>query len=184
MAAAMVRRSSREARRAAATATLVCALLAGLACADANAACRRALEGAPIEPGVGFGGLRVGMTAEEVEAAIGPAEGGAPGAWKYPSCGFVVIFGRHDPGVSMFLAGHGLAGGRGMAKRFTARTEEGLGIGSTREDVVAVLGEPPPGRDPELLGYPSLGIAWTLRDGKVAHVTIGRPRPPEPPQAP
>lgn len=183
-AAARGRRSPGEARRAAAAAILACALFAGLACADADAPCRSALEGAPIEPGVGFGGLRVGMTAEELEAAIGPAEAGAPGAWEYPSCGFVVIFGQHDPGVSMFLAGHGLAGGRRMAERFTARTADGLGIGSTREDVVALLGEPPPNRDPELLGYPSQGIAWILRDGRVAHVTIGRPRPPEPPQTP
>lgn len=148
--------------------------VASSACAAAgDAECRRALDAAPLEAGVGFGGLRIGMSRAEVEEWIGPAERTMGDGWEYLTCGFAVVFGS-DGKIGALLAG----GHPELNDLFTLRSEEGLGIGSTRQEVVGVFGEPSEIRsDGQMLHYYPEGIVWTVTDGRVSHLTIRRPRP-------
>lgn len=151
------------------------ALLAQPGCAGAaEVGCASALRGEALEPGVGFGDLRVGSTQAEVEALVGPPERRQGDAWEYPACGFAVVFDREGRAQRIF-GGDGTGGGPELAERFTVRTEGGVGIGSSRQEVVSAFGEPAEARaeaDHEWLSYPGEGIQWLLRDGVVRHVTI------------
>jgi len=69
-----------------------------------------------------------------------------------------------------------------LVKAFTARTKEGIGMGSSRADIVKAYGEtkdtiplPPgeqnlPGRDS--LVYKKLGLTFSLVDDKVYHIIV------------
>lgn len=173
-AARRLRRASRSLLGA-----LALALLAQPGCAGAaEVSCAPALRGEALEPGVGFGDLRVGSTQAEVEALLGPPESRQGDAWEYPTCGFALVFDRAGRAQRIF-GGDGTGGGAELAERFTARTEGGVGMGSSRQEVVAAFGEPAEARaeaDHEWLSYPGDGIQWLLRKGVVRHVTIHPPR--------
>lgn len=156
------------------------ALFAQLGCvASGEADCHQALQPETLQAGVGFGGLRVGMSEEEVIELIGPAERGSEAALEYPSCGFAVLF-DGERRVGALVAGDATGAGPELAEAFTVETSEGLGIGSSREEIVAAFGEPTEtrGEGPEgqFLVYTSRGVTWLLREGRVAHLTIRRAR--------
>ena len=156
---------------------LACALVLGvvpgfLACAGtASRDCSSALLDGVLEPGAGFGGLRLGMSRAEVEAAVGPAEQvRGEDAWEYPSCGFALVFGPEQRLGALMAGGHST-----LNERFSVETAEGLGIGSSREEVVSELGEPSrTSSEDQMLHYDERGVVWTLADDRVAHIMIKR----------
>lgn len=152
-------------------AVIVNVVAACVACAGvAPSECGHVLRGAPLEAGVGFGGLRLGMSAAEVEAAVGPPERTTGDAWEYLSCGFALVFDRERRLAVLMGGGHPT-----LNERFAVESEEGLGLGSSREDVIGVLGEPTrSSSDGEMLHYDTRGIHWTLSGGRVTHVMIRR----------
>ena len=129
-----------------------------------------------IEPGVGVGKVRAGMSMDEVIAQLGKPDG-KPGDrhLEYRRLGFAVGFGR-DGGVNVVMCGNSSGVNDSLAKAFTGRTKEGLGLGSSRADVVKAYGEPsgvekgPAGR--ESLKYTPLGLTFLLLEGKVHHITV------------
>ena len=162
-------------RRLALLAVSLSAAVGAASCTGAvENGCGRALHDRTLRPGVGFGGLRLGMSAADVEAWIGPPERLTGKAWEYPSCGFGLAFGP-DQRLGALLAG----GHPTLNERFTVESEEGLGIGSSREEIVDALGEPPSTSSAgRMLHYDARGIVWTLDEGgRVSHLTIRRPRP-------
>jgi hypothetical protein len=70
-----------------------------------------------------------------------------------------------------------------FVKTFTGRTKEGVGMNSTREEVVKALGEPTESEvlrgGQESLKYQPLGITLTLEGGRVHHMIV-RLRPDQP----
>ena len=62
-----------------------------------------------------------------------------------------------------------------LARAFTGRTKEGLGLGSSRADVVKAYGEPSEvvkAAGQESLKYSPLGLTFSLLDGKVYHLIV------------
>ena len=60
-------------------------------------------------------------------------------------------------------------------KKFKGRTKEGIGMESSREDVIKALGQPTTTRrdaGQELLAYKTLGLSFSLEAGKVKHITV------------
>jgi len=129
-----------------------------------------------IEPGVGVGKVRAGMSMDEVIAQLGKPDG-KPGdrLLEYRRLGFAVGFGR-DGAVNVVMCGNSTGVNDSLAKAFTGRTKEGLGLGSSRADVVKAYGEPsgvekgPAAR--ESLKYSPLGLTFLLLEGKVYHMTV------------
>jgi hypothetical protein len=129
-----------------------------------------------IEPGVGVGKVRAGMSMDEVIAQLGKPDG-KPGDrhLEYRRLGFAVGFGR-DGGVNFVMCGTSSGVNDSLAKAFTGRTKEGLGMGSSRADVVQAYGEPsevekgPAGW--ESLKYRPLGLTFSLLEGKMYHMIV------------
>jgi hypothetical protein len=62
------------------------------------------------------------------------------------------------------------------AKRFNGRTKEGLGMNSSREQIIAAFGEPTETKGKrgarESMKYEPQGINFTLQAGKVHHMIV------------
>jgi hypothetical protein len=129
-----------------------------------------------IEPGVGVGKVRAGMSMDEVIAQLGKPDGKSGSRHlEYRRLGFAVGFGT-DRAVKVVMCGNSSGVNDSLAKAFTGRTKDGLGLGSSRADVVKAYGEPsgvekgPAGR--ESLKYSPLGLTFSLLDGKVYHLVV------------
>ena len=129
-----------------------------------------------IEPGVGVGKVRAGMSMDEVIAQLGKPDG-KPGDrhLEYRRLGFAVGFGR-DGGANLVMCGNSSGVNDSLAKAFTGRTKEGVGLGSSRAEVVKAFDEPsgvekgPDGR--ESLKYRPLGLTFSLLEGRVYHIIV------------
>jgi hypothetical protein len=137
-----------------------------------------------IKPGEGVGPIRLGMSREEVKAAVGkPKTTGL--AWDYPSDAFSVAFSSGGTVVSVF-AGIGSPPPDSesvpeYAFRFKGRTPTGIGIGSTLEEVLADLGTPSTdrkdGSGAESLWYREAHLNISLWHGHVYNIAVFRPAP-------
>ena len=129
-----------------------------------------------IEPGVGVGKVRAGMSMDEVIAQLGKPDGESGSRHlEYRRLGFAVGFGT-DRAVKVVMCGNSSGVNDSLAKAFTGRTKEDLGLGSSRADVLKAYGEPsgvekgPAAR--ETLKYRPLGLTFLLLEGKVYHMTV------------
>jgi hypothetical protein len=136
-----------------------------------------------VEPGVGIGPVRLGMRTEDLKMAIGdpdPARVTEQG-WVYTEDSFGVTFA--DALVTMIDAGNGFPLPGSAEDRFKGRTREGIGIGSTRAEVVAAMGTPrsfhkdPNEPDVEFLSYRELGVIVELWKGRVTSMIVHRHAP-------
>ena len=84
-----------------------------------------------IEPGTAVNVVQKGMNKEQVEAALGRPEKINSKWWFYLNQGMVVAFG--DNGVLFNIKCFG---------PFAGVTKEGIGIGSTRAELIAAFGNP------------------------------------------
>ncbi len=118
-----------------------------------------------IEPQAGVGKVRKGMSKAQVEAELGKPDSKGGGIWAYKKMGIWVLF--QNSGV-MFNV-HCL-------KSFKGHTKEGIGIGSTRAEVVKAFGNPfeakPYRKTEELLWYASNEISLTLDHDKVTEIIV------------
>jgi len=114
-----------------------------------------------INPSVPIGSLRSGMTIQEVIAELGlPTRTNAAGL-EFSAFGLFISPARGE--MTLFPP-------------FAGRTKEGVGMGSSRADVVRAYGEPSTskitGPGFELLRYEKSGIKFQLHDGKVDWIDI------------
>jgi hypothetical protein len=114
-----------------------------------------------ISPSVPIGTLRSGMTIQEVIAVLRePSRTNAAGL-EFSNVGLFIC-----PDKGEFT----------LFPPFAGRTAEGVGMGSSRADVVKAYGEPSvakitkPGF--ELLRYRSLRLSFQLHDGKVDWIDV------------
>ena len=128
-----------------------------------------------IEPGVSVGKIHAGMTVDQVRAELGPPQLTTANALEYSKRGFAVMPGP-DGLVRVVMCGD-VTGTRGpLVQRFHAKTKEGIGLGSTRADLIKTYGEPSadekfPGNR-ESMKYDPLGITFSLEEGKVHHMIV------------
>ena len=130
-----------------------------------------------IEPGVSIGPVRSGMTIQQVVAELGEPDRKKESALEYFNLGFSVIPGKE--GVVHIVLCVDPTGKEGpFTKAFAGRTKEGIGMGSSRADVIRAYGEPTatetidgkPGF--EVVRYRPLGLVFELREGKVDSIGV------------
>jgi hypothetical protein len=123
------------------------------------------------------------MRLEEVIAQLGEPQRRTANALEYTRLGFAVMPG---PGgtVEVVMCGDVTGLGGPLVAAFTGRTKEGIGMNSTREDVLKAYGEPTSAEKfrggMESLQYAPLGITFTLEGGKVYHMIVRLRGAPEP----
>ena len=128
-----------------------------------------------IEPNVSVGKIRAGMTTQQVIAELGQPQRRTANALEYTRMGLAVM--PDTNGIVQVVMCGDVTGINGpLVKAFTGRTTEGIGMKSTREEVIKAFGEPSgterfPGAI-ESLNYDRLGLTLTLESGKVHHLIV------------
>jgi RNA polymerase sigma factor (sigma-70 family) len=127
-----------------------------------------------IVPGMSVGKITKGMTTNEVEAILGQPE-----RWQ----GHIMVYDKQlglsvsgtKAGVVVVFCGDSMLRYPGV-KTFKGRTKEGIGMESSREDVLKAFGQPtaakPWGPGQEQLTYKDLGLTFTLESGKVINILV------------
>jgi RNA polymerase sigma factor (sigma-70 family) len=127
-----------------------------------------------IVPGASVGQIRKGMTTNQVETALGK-----PDKWQ----GKFMVYdkqlglsvGQTSQGVAVVLCGDSMLKYAGV-KKFKGRTKEGIGMLSTRDNVIKAFGQPtsaqPWNDGQQQLKYNQLGLTFVLESGKVIHITV------------
>jgi len=144
-------------------------------CSDKSVQTPAANVSLSVEPNVGVGPVHKGMTAAQVIAVLGEPPRRPGKALEYPALGLAVIPGSNDV-VQIVMCGDVTGINGRYVEAFTGKTKEGIGMKSTREDLVKAFGEPrdtqtfPGGA--ESVPYPALGITFTLERGRVHHMVV------------
>jgi len=143
---------------------------------DPNAAIEATDGGQPtqtamIEPGVGVGQVRIGMTVEEMKESLDKPDIDATGiSYAYADHGFEVIF--RDGQVHSINCVHHINNAPAI-KPCPYKTAEGIGIGSTESKVLAAYGEPDK-RTRVGWAYKS-GVRFEFTDGEVSLMGVLKP---------
>jgi len=128
-----------------------------------------------IEPNAAVGKVRVGMTTQQAVSALGEPARRTANALEYPALGLAVMPGP-DGLIKVVMCGDVTGLNGPFVAAFTGRTKEGIGMKSTRADVVKAYGEPEKSEKLRLglesLKYSALGMTFTLEDGKVHHMIV------------
>ena len=128
-----------------------------------------------IEPNLSVGKIQAGMTMEQVIAALGEPGRRTANSLEYPGLGLAVMPGP-DGVVQVVMCGDVTGLNGPFVKAFTGRTREGIGMTSTRDEVIKAFGEPAGDEKMrfglESMNYPSLGLTFTLERGKVHHIIV------------
>jgi hypothetical protein len=163
-----------------------------LAALIATAGCSQAPEKAVsangnttlIEPKAAVGKIRAGMRVQQVVSELGEPARRTANALEYPALGLAVMPGP-DGQIQVVMCGDVTGLNGPFVAAFTGRTKEGIGMKSTRAEIVKAYGEPEKNEKMRLglesMTYPSLGITFTLENGQVHHmiVRLGTAREPE-----
>ena len=99
-----------------------------------------ATEGFEIKPGVGVGPITLGMKMDEVENYLGKPDRASRRAWEYLNEGMAIVPNRAGDAVGGILMGD-TKGGK-LARAFKGKTREGIGMGSTKSEILAAFGKP------------------------------------------
>src|SRR5215471_10725677 len=129
-------------RRSGKTALVTASLFCLASCSKTSESERQgANQPLVIEPHVCVGKVRAGMTVQQVIAELGEPRRRTSSALEYAHLGLAVV---HDTnGVVQAVMCGDVTGIRGpFVKAFQGRTKEGIGMNSTREEVVKAFGEP------------------------------------------
>ncbi|HEX4265195.1 MAG TPA: sigma-70 family RNA polymerase sigma factor [Verrucomicrobiae bacterium] len=130
-----------------------------------------------IVPGARVGNVVKGMTTNEVEAVLGKPE-----KWQ----GKIMVYDQrlgmsvaaNKRGVTAVFCGDSLLKYPGV-KAFKGHTKEGIGMESSREDVIKAFGQPTTAKPwdagvvmQEQLEYKDLGLTFTLESHKVINILV------------
>jgi hypothetical protein len=128
-----------------------------------------------IEPNLSVGPIRADMTVQQVITQLGEPQRRTENSLEYARLGLAVM--PDSDGVVQVVMCGDVTGINGpFAKAFTGRTKEGIGMNSTRADVIKAYGEPTASKKMgwglESLQYQALGLTLTLEGGKVHHMIV------------
>lgn len=162
---------------ACAGAALACVASLFIAGCSENSASKAAAssEQIVIEPHVAVGKVHAGMTIPQVIAQLGEPERKTSSAVEYTSLGFAVMPNSNGT-VATVLCGDVTGVNGPLVRVFKGRTKEGVGMLSTRAEVVQAYGEPTADQkfrgNLESMQYPAQGLTFTLEGGKVHHMIV------------
>jgi len=128
-----------------------------------------------IVPGVSVGQIIKGMPTNEVEALLGKPERWQGHIMVYDKKLGMSVSGNKKAGVMVVFCGDSMLNYPGV-KTFKGHTKEGIGMESSREDVIKAYGQPTtakswePGQ--EQLEYKDLGLTFTLESAKVINILV------------
>ena len=136
-----------------------------------------------IEPNLSVGNIHSGMTVQQVIAQLGEPQRRTANSLEYTRLGLAVM--PDALGIVQVVMCGDVTGINGpFAKAFTGRTKEGIGMYSTRQEVLKAYGEPTEAKKMvgglESLQYQAQGITFTLEGGKVHHMIVRLRGPQEP----
>ena len=128
-----------------------------------------------IDPNLAVGKIHAGMTMAQVEAELGPPPRKTGDSIEYPALGLAVM--AASDGVVQYVLCGDVSGINGpFVKVFNGHTKEGIGMYSTRAEVLKAYGQPTDDRklffSTESLRYDPLGITFTLEGGRVHHMAV------------
>lgn len=128
-----------------------------------------------IEPNLQVGEIHSGMTVQQVVARLGEPQRRTANSWEYTRLG-LALMADGDGIVQVVMCGDVTGINGPFTKAFTGRTKEGIGMYSTRADVLKAYGEPSEAKKLagglESFQYKPIGITFTLEGGKVHHMIV------------
>ncbi len=128
-----------------------------------------------IEPRVAVGKIKAGMTVSQIIAELGQPQRRTAAALEYTNLGLAVMYGP-DQIVQVVMCGDVTGLNGPFVKLFNGRTKEGIGMNSTRDELLKTYGEPTSMEKMrmglESIKYDPLGITFTLEGGKVHHMIV------------
>jgi RNA polymerase sigma factor (sigma-70 family) len=135
-----------------------------------------------IVPGQSVGKVHDGMTINQVIEKLGEPDKRSAYILEYTRFGFAVIANGNELVRAVWCGDSSGLPNSSLVKAFTARTKEGIGMDSSKADIIRVYGEtkktipPPPGQQNlpgrESLVYSKLGLTFSLANGKVHHIIV------------
>jgi hypothetical protein len=129
-----------------------------------------------IAPLVRMGKITPEMTLDDVIAAVGKPDRRTGFNLEYLRFGYAVMATRKTGKVILIQCGDPCDKTSPLIKMFAGRTKEGIGMGSTRSEIIAAFGQPtvaePWGDDEERLVYKDRGLDFVLADGKVHFLAV------------
>lgn len=129
-----------------------------------------------VHPGVGMGELHFGDSCDKVTKILGKPDF-MIGEGLYQYTGLVVV--AREGKVYSFQGGDANGPGTRHAQQCRLRTADGVGMGSSEQEIVEVYGEPTRRTIQQgdvHIGYRSKGMGFILRDNKVYLMSFGNPR--------
>jgi RNA polymerase sigma factor (sigma-70 family) len=127
-----------------------------------------------IVPGESVGTVKKGMSATEVESILGKPEK-RQGRMMVYDRKLGMSIGQSDFGVAVVFCGDSMLRYPGV-KAFKGRTKEGIGMGSSREEIIKAFGPPtiatPWNVGQEQLEYKAVGLKFVLESQKVINITV------------
>lgn len=128
-----------------------------------------------IRPTIGVGKIKIGMTVKQMENILGKPDIAATGiSYMYRDLGIEIVA-KDSVTINAIVCGN--PSGRTMAivkaqeKACKFKTIEGIGIGSTEEQVIKAFGQPT-NRSNNKLGYKNKRMSIHLSNGKVIGMWI------------
>ena len=154
-------------------------------CSDnSNQAASAPQAGEPsvVDPNVRVGKVAAGMTVKQLVAQLGEPQRRTANALEYTRLGLAVLPDSNGV-VSIVMCGD-VTGIHGpFVRAFTGRTKDGIGMLSTRAELLKAYGEPSESErfrgGLESMKYQPLGITFTLEGGKVHHMIVRLGAPSE-----
>ena len=126
-----------------------------------------------IEPGTSIGSVRSGMTMQQVQGLLGEPNRTMKGILEYQNLGLIVLPAEGGLVGNVMCVDNN---GHEPIKPFAGHTKEGIGIGSSRVQVISAYGEPPTierGRNYEsLIYYQTRGMNFVIKNDKVSEMTV------------
>ena len=113
-----------------------------------------------IQPKTGVANIRWGMTVEQIKDILGQPDGDTGQKLTYDEKGLTVIFNDKIKVSSIIV------------KSSSYKTQEGIGVGTTIEDVIATYGKPIKKNVRDKLYYKDMEIIFNMVNGKVDNIMV------------
>ena len=132
---------------------------------------------ASIQPGIGVGKVKFGMSVTELEDSLGLPDIDVTGLYVYADLGIELVM-QDGKVFSISCVRH--SPDHPDVKSCEYKTAEGIGIGSTESDILTAYNEPTERRDSGYLIYRDLGLGFQLENDQVQKIIVLGPPPGDP----